>query len=147
MAEEVEMLCKDVFAITSRLFDHKAVTRAESKYLVRELELKKSKDSLKIFQDVVHQSEKTKSRIPECIDLINERVEKVHTLVVSAASNALDVLSSGGNNDDETREDLKKKREKEWEEFMKEMNQAQANVLEKHRERMAELDTKEDKEI
>ena len=143
MAEHIDMLCKDAFAITSRLFDHRAVVRAESKYIVRELETKKSRESSKTCLDILLSADKTKCRINECVDLLNERLKNLHSLVITAASDSLDILHDESDKHKTTRMEYKRIREQEWEVFMKEMNKAQAEVLQKHEESIQKLEAQQ----
>ena len=139
MIETTDMLCKDAFGISSRLFDHRAIVKAECKYIVNELELKRNRDTFKFIHDVVPISQKTGPNIEECIDLMEQRIQKVHDLVISSVSSSLDILSTKSEQYNEKQEEYQKKRDKEWAEFVEEMNKAREEVCEKHNVRMAEL--------
>lgn len=141
MADEVDMICKDMFGFCSRLFNHRAVLQAECKFFVRELELKKSRDSSKVFLDIALSTEKTKSLIPDCGELLQGKVQKLHAIVVSAASSGMDVLNNRSTEEEKQREEYKTKREAEWDKFMIEMSKARTDVLQKHEEQMNELHT------
>lgn len=135
-----DMLSKDAFAISSRLFDHKAVIKSESKYLVTELELKLNRETFKFVHDAVPRSKQTGSRIVECIDLMEHKMQKVHDLVTSSVTSCHNVLRQKSDNSDEKREKYQKKRDQEWREFVEEMEQARKDVVEKHNLRMEEFD-------
>ena len=139
MADEIDLICNDMFKVCSRLFNHRAVLQAESRYLVRELESKKSRDCTKAFQDIAQTTEKLKSLIPECAELLDEKIQTVHSHVVKAASSGLDILKDRSEAHEKIRSENKAKRDLEWEQFMVEMSKAQSNVLQKHEERMAEI--------
>lgn len=139
MADEIDMISKDMFAFCSRLFNHRAVVQAECKFLVKEIELKKNRDNSKAFLDVAFSTEKTKSLIPECGELLQAKVQNLHSKVVTAASSGMDILSDRSADDNQKREEYKSRREAEWNEFMIEMSKARTDVLQKHEERMNEL--------
>ena len=143
MDEHIVMLCKDAFALNSRLFDHRAIIRAECKYIVRELELKKSRESSKMILEIILSADKTKCRINECTELLSERLSRLHMLVVSATTSALDILNNHNKSEDHEiilREEYKNKREKELGEFMEEMNKAKLEIIQKHEASMDKLD-------
>lgn len=142
MADEVDMICKDMFSVCSRLFNHRAVLNAESKFLVKELETKKSRDSSKVFWEINQSIEKVKGLIPECVQLLNEKTQVIHSEVVKAASSGLDILDDRSSDLEKIRLEHKAQREQEWEQFMIEMSKAQSDVLQKHEQQMAQLHSK-----
>ena len=142
MANEIDTISKDVFSVVSRLFNHRAVLTAESRYLVKELETKKSRDSSKVFWDIDQSVEKVKSLIPECCQLLDGKAQHIHGEVIKAASSGLDILEDRNAEHEQIRAMHKALRQKEWEEFMVEMSKAQTDVLQKHEESMAELHSK-----
>lgn len=143
MSDEIDMISKDLFGVCSRLFNHRAVLNAESRYLVKELETKKNKDSPKVFAEIGQTIEKVKALIPECGQLLNDKTQHIHSEVVKAASSGLDILDDSNNADHEKiRAELRTVRQQEWEDFLVEMNKAQSDVLQKHEQRMAELHSK-----
>lgn len=143
MSDEIDMISKDLFGVCSRLFNHRAVLTAESRYLVKELEGKKSKDSPKVFAEIGQTVEKVKALIPECGQLVNDKMQHIHSEVVKAASSGMDILDESSNPDyEKIRAELKIRRLQEWEDFMVEMNKAQSDVLQKHEQRMTELHSK-----
>jgi len=89
MADEIDLICNDMFKICSRLFNHRAVLQAESRYLVKEIESKKSRDCSKAFQDIGQTTEKLKGLIPECAELLDEKIQILHSHVFKAASSGL----------------------------------------------------------
>ena len=139
MGDEIDMICKDMFNVCSRLFNHRAVLAAESKFLVKELETKKTRDPSKVFWDIDQSIEKVKGLIPECAELLNDKAQHIHAKVVNAASSGLDILEDRSQEYSKVRAEHKAEVEKEWEQFMIEMSKAQNDVLKKHDERMAKL--------
>ena len=142
MSDEIDMICKDMFGVCSRLFNHRAVLIAESRYLVKELETKKNRDSSKVFWEISQTIEKVKTLIPECGQLLNDKIPHIHSEVVKAASSGLDILGDHKTDHERIRAEHKALRRQEWEEFMVEMSKAQSDVLQKHEQRMTELHSK-----
>jgi len=134
------MICSDAFAINSRIFDHSAVIKSECKYLVREFELKKNHEHSKSFFDMKIATEKAKQRIPECEEMLKQRIETLHSLVINVASKGMDILSE--NIDLESlKEKYKKERDQNAEAFFDEMENAQKEVLRKHQILLDELES------
>ena len=139
MSNDIEIISKDAFAIFSRLFDHRAILKAECKFLVTEMEQKKNRQMSKTFLDIIIATEKCNQRVPECVELLENRIEGIHGKVLNASSDGADILSDKSTKIAELQKKYRQKREDEWAEFIIEINRAKADVMQKHEISMQQL--------
>ncbi|XP_004209690.1 biogenesis of lysosome-related organelles complex 1 subunit 5 [Hydra vulgaris] len=138
MSNNIEVVSKDAFAILSRLFDHRAILKGECTFFVTEMELKKSRQ-MKTFSDIIIAAEKSTQRIPECVELLENRIEGIHGKVINAGSNIIDIISDKSSKIAELREHFKQKRENEWADFIIDINKAKADIIQKHESSMQQF--------
>ena len=133
-----EEIARDAFMIHRRLFDHRAVIRAECKNFVKEFETKKNDREYARLREVTILAEKIGHSLPECKELAHQRLTGLQETVTEATNNAQDILSRESK-DYEIRKHNKEKIEKEWKEFEEEMKTAKEDVEKRHQERMEKL--------
>ena len=133
-----EQVAQDVFAVHSRLLDHRAVVRAECKYVVKEMELKRNDREHTRLKSMLSKAEKSNLILDECAEVARERIDVVHALVVDAASTGYDILNRDSN-EEALRDMYRIKREEEWKIFQGEMSKAKDDVLKTHERSLADL--------
>lgn len=134
-----EKVLKDVCGIYSRLFDHRAVLQSESKFMVKEFESKRNDREIPKLKELAYRVNKIQQKVPDCIQL-GERLQILLDGVKNARHSCHDiVLREEIDEQSAKRDTLLQQTNKDWEDFVQEMEKQSERIDKEYDEKAQKL--------
>ncbi|XP_040404235.1 biogenesis of lysosome-related organelles complex 1 subunit 5 [Cygnus olor] len=139
----LQPIIKDVGEIYSRLLDHRPVIQGEIRYFVKEFEEKRGLRELRVLENLKSTIfEANENILPKCEQSMHDNLNKV-LKKLQASNNMIHRLQEREREERKLQADKlmadEENRIAQWESFMKEQQNKQAEVDEEHRKAMERL--------
>ncbi|KAI5932286.1 biogenesis of lysosome-related organelles complex 1 subunit 5 [Manis javanica] len=137
------LIIKDLGEIHSRLLDHRPVIQGETRYFVKEFEEKRGLREMRVIENLKNMiHEANEHTLPKCRETMQDNLSQVLRRLQAATDSVCSLQQREQERKKIHNDHLiasEKQHKLQWEDFMKEQHNKQAEVDEEHRKAMERL--------